>query len=165
MNYLNDKEYNYYINDIITNKEFQILDEIPHHNGTRLGHSYKVSYNSYRIAKLLKLDYISVARAGLLHDFYVDTTKDYKKVSKKVKLYTINHPRHAVYNSKKLFCINNKEEDIIKCHMFPLDTSIPKYLESWIVNIVDTFISTAEFAKKFSYQLNLFLLILINIKK
>ena len=35
-------------------------------------HLIKVSYKSYKIAKKLDLDYVSVARAGLLHDFYLD---------------------------------------------------------------------------------------------
>lgn len=32
----------------------------------------KVSYRAYKTAKKLNLDYIKTARAGLLHDFYLD---------------------------------------------------------------------------------------------
>ena len=165
MNYNKDKNFLYHISDIINNEEYKIISTIPHHGETRLDHSYKVAYNSYKIAKFLKLDYVSVARAGMLHDFYVDTTKDYKKISKKIKLFAHSHPLDAVNNSKKLFELNKLEEDIIKTHMFPFNLRVPKYLESWIVNIVDTFIGAFEFSKKFSYQMNLFVLFFVNFRK
>ena len=50
--------------------------------------------------------------------------------------------------------------------MFPIDYRIPKYLESWIVNLVDTSVSVNEFSKKFGYKLsyvsNLLLIVLLN---
>lgn len=58
---------------------------------------------------------------------------------------------------------------MIKCHMFPLDVRIPKYAESWIVNLVDTGVSVCEFSKKFGYQFsylfNLYLILLFNTMK
>ena len=44
---------------------------IQHGSTTTLDHSIAVSYLAYRLARKLDLDYISVARAGLLHDFYL----------------------------------------------------------------------------------------------
>ena len=164
-----DKEYSYLIRDIINNNKIKELSNISHHGETRLDHSLKVSYYSYKISKVLRLDYRETARAGLLHDFYMDRTKDYNNVKDKVKLYTIGHPKNAVENANELFYLSEKEKDIIRTHMFPFDFKIPKYLESWVVNIVDTCISTFEFTKKFSYQLNtalnLWLLLFINLRK
>jgi len=165
----NDINYKNIVNDIINNNEFNKLSEIPHHGETRMEHSIKVSYYSYKISKFLKLNYRETARAGLLHDFYFDRTKDYKQVKDKVKLYTTGHPGDALKNADELFILSDKEKDIIKAHMFPLSFSIPKYLEAWVVNGVDTVISTYEFFKKFSYQLNtvlnVWLILLINLRK
>lgn len=170
MNFLNkDINYKNIVNGIMNNEEFSKLSNIPHHGGTRLDHSIRVSYISYKVSKFLKLDYIQTARAGLLHDFYFERTKDFKQVKDKVKLYTVGHPLDALENADKHFILSDKEKDIIRTHMFPIDFRIPKYLEGWVVNLVDTGVSLFEFTKKFSYQLNtalnIWLILFINIKK
>lgn len=170
MNFLKeDKEYNFLIEDIINNNKFSELSKIAHHGDTRLDHSLKVSYYSYKISKALQLDYKETARAGLLHDFYLNRTKDYKNVKDKVKLFSIGHPKVAVKNAEEIFYLSEKEKDIIRTHMFPLDFKIPKYLESWIVNVVDTSVSVYEFSRKFSYQLsailNIWILLFFNSMK
>lgn len=66
---LNDFEYNDLVEDILANKEFRKLENFIHHKTDRLEHSKRVSLYSYKICKMLKLDYVSAARGGLLHDF------------------------------------------------------------------------------------------------
>ena len=148
-----DWEYSNIVEPIFQNKEFDKLSNIRHHNSTRMEHSIKVSYYSYVIAKYLKLNYESVAKAGLLHDFFTETTVDYKKIRDKVSFFTFKHPQDALINSKKHFELTTLEEDIITTHMFPLDIRVPKYAESWIVNMVDTWVSGIEFWKKVSYPI------------
>jgi len=164
-----DLDYKYLVNDIMNNEDFSKLSNIPHHGETRLDHSIKVSYISYKISKFLKLDYRQTARAGLLHDFYFDRTVHHKRIKEKVKLYTTGHPCDALENANNNFILSDKERDIIKTHMFPLDFRIPKYLEGWVVNLVDTGISFYEFTKKFSYKLNtafnIWLILSINLRK
>lgn len=161
-----DEQYISLVKDILDTKEFANMKNIKHHDSNRLDHSLKVSYYSYKIAKALRVDYIDVARAGLLHDFYLERTVDYKKAKDKFLLFTTKHPQDAVHNASKFFELNEKEIDIIKTHMFPIDYRIPKYLESWIVNLVDTSVSVNEFSKKFGYKLsyvsNLLLIVLLN---
>lgn len=161
-----DAEYMNLVSDILELKEFQQMKHIRHHDNNRMEHSLKVSYYSYKIAKALHVDYTEVARGGLLHDFFLERTVDYTKVKDKVLLYTTKHPQEALDNAKKYFRLSSKEEDIIKCHMFPLDYRVPKYIESWIVNLVDTGLSTHEFSKKFSYKLsyatNVMMILLLN---
>lgn len=162
----NDQEYNRIVRHILDNEDFSKMENIKHHDSNRLDHSLKVSYYSYKIAKTLRLDYVQTARGGLLHDFFLERTIDYDKFKDKVKLYTFKHPHDAVEMSKERFSITPMEEDMIRCHMFPLDINIPKYAESWIVNLVDTGISVFEFSKKFGYKLsyaaNLYVILLLN---
>lgn len=164
--YSNDQEYLFIIDGIMKNDEFSKIENIKHHNTTRLDHSMKVSYYSYKIAKTLKLDYVGVARGGLLHDFYTDEIRACKKISDKIKLFSVKHPKDAVNNASRYFNLSEKEIDIIKSHMFPVDYKIPKYAESWIVSLVDKVLSFGEFSKKFGYKFsyifNLYLVFILN---
>ncbi len=167
--YNNDQEYLLIIDNIMKNEEFKKMDNIKHHNTTRLDHSLKVSYYSYKIAKSLKLDYKDVARGGLLHDFYTEKISDMDKVKDKILLFSVKHPDEAVLNSLEYFDLSEKEINIIRTHMFPIDYKIPKYAESWIVSIVDKVLSINEFSRKLGhkliYALNLYLLFVVNIIK
>lgn len=156
----------YYINivrDILEHEEFNKIKYIEHHGITRFEHSIKVAYTSYKIAKFLRLDYKEVARAGLLHDFFLsDEDRTFKD---RFVSYFI-HPKYAVETSQRYFDLSDKEIDIIKSHMFPAYLSVPKYVESWIVSLVDKTFSSFEFLTKFrykfSYAINIFILFLIN---
>lgn len=140
--YYEDKQYLIRINDILENKEFQKMETITHHEGNRLDHSIRVSYYSYRLAKLLKLDSEKVARAALLHDFFLEQNTG-ATVKEKAKM-MLMHPEYALENSKKYFKLSSIEEDIILSHMFPIGKHIPKYFESWMVDIVDDIASIYE---------------------
>ena len=168
-NDIKDHKYKQIVSDIIDNNEYKKLANIKHHDETRMKHCIKVSYYSYWIAKILRLDYYSTARAGMLHDFYFERTKEKEKKLDKIKLFSTGHPKDAVINACKYFNLSEKEKDIIKSHMFPIDYRIPKYAESWIVSFVDKVVSFKEFGVKFHYQLyatlNVWLLLLINLKK
>ena len=133
--YYKDKLYISKVNDILEHPEFKKLENIIHHEGNRMNHSIRVSYHSYRICKFFHLDCDKVARAGLLHDFFFE---DNTKLNIKDRLNVlINHPIYACNNAKKYFEISKLEEDIISSHMFPIGKNIPKYLESWVVDLVD----------------------------
>ena len=54
------------VGNILDNEEFNQIKRIEHHGTTRFEHSVRVSYYSYKISKLLHLDYVETARAGLL---------------------------------------------------------------------------------------------------
>lgn len=142
----NVKTYNYdqkYI-DIIKyideNDEFKKIVNKKHHGKSRYNHSKKVSYLSYRIARFLNLNYQETAKAGLLHDYF---TEDNLHLNDRIKS-LFKHPNIALNNSRKLFKLSKKEENIIISHMFPLSKNIPTYFESWIVNMVDKIVSLEE---------------------
>ena len=164
--YKDDEEYLCIINSIIENDKFKKMGDIKHHNTTRLNHLIKVSYYSYKISKFLKLDYHDTARGGLLHDFYIEEISNCSNVKDKIKLFTIQHPKEALVNSKEICVLSDKEANIIESHMFPVNYKVPKYAESWIVSFVDKGLSFNEFFNKFKYKFicafNLYLIFILN---
>lgn len=163
-NKYNDKEYINIVRDIIENEEFNKTKEIMHHGLNRFDHCMRVSYYSYKVTKLLKLDYEDVARAGLLHDFFFVDNNEVDKTKRLDVL--INHPKYALVNSKRYFSLTDKEEDIITSHMFPISLRAPKYMESWIVDIVDNVIAVVEACyatrKHLGVAVNFLLLVILN---
>lgn len=149
-----NKEFYNIIEDILENETFQKLKLYKHHYiYTRFEHSLSVSYYSYLVCKFLKLDYISAARAGLLHDlFFYDCENKFTRPKNHIK----NHPIIALKNAKQLFSLNNKEQDIILKHMWPLTFSLPKYLESFIITFVDKYCAFKEWKNFCAYYIYAF---------
>ena len=129
----NDLQYMNIIRNYINNENFQKTREIEHHGITRFEHSLKVSYYSYRVAKALRLDFEEAAVGGLLHDFFLSPEEMSKK--EKVESY-FTHPKLALQTALSEFDLTVKEQDMIRSHMFPMNISVPKYMESWIVSVV-----------------------------
>lgn len=133
---------------IITHEAYQQMKHIKHHNDSVYEHCVDTAYVSYKIAKKMNLDYISITRGCLLHDFYL-----YKfKKGKGVKAFSApfeharNHPLIALENALKYFELNDKEKDIIKNHMFPI--GIPRSSEAWIATFVDKILAVSEYSTR-----------------
>lgn len=138
-----DREYMAIVNDLLAQPAVQKLaDYTQHHHSNRLQHSIAVSYDSYRIAKRLHLDYRSTARAGLLHDLFY---YDWRTTKFDLGTHAFIHPRVALRNAEKITPLNKKEKDIILKHMFGATMATPRYLESLIVSLVDDFEAEHEF--------------------
>lgn len=132
MNKYNNKEFLNIINPILKIEEFSKLKNIQHHGISRYDHCMRVAYFTYKVSKKLHLHYKEATEAALLHDFFTDEVKEEKSIARLRK-----HPNFAVENAKKYFSLNDMQEDIIRSHMFPVTFTPPKYLESWLVDIVD----------------------------
>lgn len=158
-----DVLYNEIVENILNNEEFNKIKQIEHHGTTRFEHSLRVSYFSYKISKLLHLDYRETARAGLLHDFFIS---DQNRTTKERFLDTFTHPTRAIKTASEHFELSDRELNIIASHMFPTYYILPKYAESWIVVLVDKIVGTYEFGVKFKYKMsymaNIFILLLLN---
>lgn len=152
------------VRDILNNEEFCKMKNITHHGLNRYDHSLRVSYLSYNVSKALRLDYNKVARAALLHDFFLEDNKDF---SIKGKVHTlVNHPKYALNNACNYFYLSDMEKDIILTHMFPVSLNVPKYVESWIVDIVDDCVSIYErlhgISKQLSFATSYMFILLLN---
>ncbi len=162
-NFYKDLEYMEVVKDILANDKFIKMGNYKHHGITRLEHSLRVSYYSYRVAKKLRLNDVATARGGLLHDFFLNEDLSLKKQ----KFSIIFHPYVALSNSCEQFQISDLEKDIIVNHMFPtIPYKVPKYLESWLVSCIDKIVALYEFyfsyGKSFMYRLsNLYIILFL----
>ncbi|WP_096494325.1 HD domain-containing protein [Limosilactobacillus fermentum] len=138
-----DGEYVALVSDLLEQQAVQKLaNYTQHHHSNRLQHSIAVSYDSYRLAKRLNLDYQATARAGLLHDLFY---YDWRTTKFDLGTHAFIHPRVALRNAEKITSLSNKEKDIILKHMFGATVAVPRYWESLIVSLVDDYEAEQEF--------------------
>lgn len=149
-----DEQYCEIVNDLLENSNVQKLQYFVHHHyNNRLDHSLEVSYISYLIAKKLNLDYVSVARAGLLHDLFLLEVDEVEALG--LGSHYDVHPRLALENARNITSVNKIEEDIILKHMFLVSrSSAPKYKESWIVTMVDKYAALLDVLSPLPIRLN-----------
>ena len=152
----NDAQYLDLVGDLIETDEVQRLKNYTqHHNGTRLDHCIRVSYESYLLAKKFHLDVRSTARAGLLHDLFY---YDWRTTKFTLGTHAFIHPRVALRNAEKITTLNDKEKDIILKHMWGATIARPKYAESSIVSLVDDAQAVSEYTDHVRKNLRLKLL-------
>jgi len=139
----NIREFESIINDIILNPTVQEMKNFRQHCSISCyEHCKNVALYSYIICKKLSLDYVSSARAGMLHDLFL---YDWRyKVNGRKGFHAFLHPRIALNNSLKLFDLNDKEKDIILKHMWPCTIVPPKYKETYIITLVDKYCAIKE---------------------
>ena len=104
----------------------------------------QVAYYTYIACKKMRLDYVSATRAAMVHDLFLyDWRKKYRNVDLP-GLHAFVHPKIALKNASKLFDLNDIEKDVISKHMWPVTFGFPKYMESYIVTIMDKYSACLE---------------------
>lgn len=154
-----DNEYMSIASPILNHNEFIKTKQIVHHGSTRFNHSVKVSYLAYKLSKMLGCDARSSVRAGVLHDFFLE--RDDKNIATETRM-LIKHPSLAKQNAITYFGVNEKEQNIIESHMFPISNVAPKSKEAWIVTLCDKIVAMFEGAYTVKAQLTVWMLFLIN---
>lgn len=120
----------------------QLKNCYQHFNTTRFQHSINVSYYSFLLCRKFKLDYVSAARAGLLHDLYL---YDWKKKEQPYEgRHSCVHPMVALETAKELCEVNGIMEDAILHHMWPMSIHMPKHREGWALQFVDKYCALTE---------------------
>lgn len=169
-------EFDEYVCDILNNEYFLETKKDLHHGTSKYEHSLRVAKLSFRLGKYLKADLRSVARAGLLHDFFFGTRKENPENS------YLKHPVTASNNAKKYFNVTEKEAEAIKTHMFhhvlikkifpfinrhekaTIKEFKPKSKEGWIICLSDLLVSLMECERfQFTYTFNVAVLLVFNI--
>ena len=138
-----DKEYLCLILDLLLEEKVQRMKQYrQHYNISCFQHCLFVSYNTYLICKKYKLDYISAARAGLLHDLYLYDWR--KRENGRKGHHAFTHPNTAIEEASSFINLNDKEIDIIKKHMWPVTIAFPRYKETFILTVIDKYFAIAE---------------------
>lgn len=117
------------------------LSQYPHHRGkTRLDHVKEVAHLSFLLGRRLSLDGEAIIRGALLHDLFF-----YDWLREGPRLHGFRHHTIALNNARRITRLSQKEEDIIKKHMWPLTLVPPRYPESLVVSLADTYCSIRDY--------------------
>lgn len=154
-----DKEFMSVASPILSHKEFLKTKSIVHHGNTRYNHSVRVSYTAFKLSKILGFDTNAVIRAGALHDFFL--VRDDKNIMTSTKM-LIDHPKMAKENAIKYFGVNEKEQNIIESHMFPISNIAPKSKEAWMVSLSDKIVAAFEGIARAKAQIGVWMVFLVN---
>jgi len=122
----------------------RMKEYIQHGRVTTLEHGERVARMSCRLNRTLHLraDEGALARGALLHDFYL---YDWHKVNENNWLHGFRHPERAARNAALYAGAGEKEQEIIRSHMWPLTlTHIPRSREAWLVCFADKWCSLEE---------------------
>ncbi len=126
---------------LLKKPEVMKLAEYRHHRQkTRLDHVVEVAYLSFLWGRRLGLDCDAIVRGALLHDLFF-----YDWLREGPRLHGFRHHNIALRNARKIIRLSRKEEDIIRKHMWPLTVIPPRYAESMIVSLVDTYCCTMDY--------------------
>lgn len=146
MDFTTENEYLGCVNDLIDHEMVTKMQDFVQHGGIScLEHSIYVSYLSFRVCKMLRFDYCSAARGGLLHDFFL---YDWHIDKQHEGLHGFTHPKTALKNADRFFCLNHIERDIIRNHMWPMTIRFPRYKESFVVLMIDKYCTLKEIFTK-----------------
>ena len=139
----NDKEFIEIIEDLLQNKMVQDMKNYRQHYETSCyDHCLQASYYCYKICKKRNWDYVSAARATMVHDLFLYEWR--KRQPDRKGLHAFTHPRTAYENACKIMDLNKKEKDIILKHMWPLTIKFPRYKESFLLTLVDKYCALSE---------------------
>jgi len=143
MNQYNNEEFQEIIKELIANNTVQQMKNFrQHYNTSCFEHCYSVAYYCFLICKKYHLDYISVTRAAMLHDLFLYDWRIRQPNRKGFHAFT--HGKQACKNACELFCLTEKEKDMIIKHMWPVTLPFPRYLESYIVTLMDKYSACKE---------------------
>lgn len=139
----NIAEFKMCIEDLLAHDYIQEMKQYNHHSQvTCFEHSLTVAYTSFMVCRALGWDYRAAARGGLLHDLFL---YDWHTTKPAEGLHGFVHPRLALNNALQVCSLNKIERDIILKHMFPLTWPAPRYKESTVVCLVDSYCAVREF--------------------
>lgn len=132
--------------DILRSDNFRATGgHIQHGNMTVNSHCMNVAKYSIAISEKLHIpcSQRELIRGALLHDYFLYDWHDKEHV-RPWRLHGFFHPGIALKNAAREYLLTQREEDIIKKHMWPLTVVPPMCREAWIVTTADKWCSLME---------------------
>lgn len=124
-------------------KAAEMKKYIQHGRVTTWQHGLSVARESFLLARRLHLKNIEerqLVRAAFLHDYFL-----YDWHEQGDSFHGFHHPDIAAENAARDFDISDREENIIRSHMWPLTfRHLPKSREAVIVSVADKIVSLRE---------------------
>lgn len=134
------------LSDIRTHeKVHEMRRYIQHGRVSTYDHCDRVARLSYCLNRRfrLKADERTLLVGAMLHDFYLYDW--HAKDNGEHRWHGFIHADRAIQNAKRFLGIGEDVEQVIRCHMWPLNiTRIPPSREAWIVCLADKIISFQE---------------------
>ncbi len=133
--------------EITSSDKYQALKTFRQHGTYSVyDHSINVYKTCFKIIKRyhLKLDEKSLAKAALLHDYFLYDWHD----KDCPKHHFTRHPYRAVKNARRDFGLTKKEEKMMLSHMFPAGLKVPTSREAVILTLADKRCAISEFLHK-----------------
>ena len=140
-----EREIHYILKEYLENVQVQSMrNYIQHGSVSTYRHCWNVVNISYELNKFLHLhaNKEELLIGALLHDFYL---YDWHENDPSHRLHGYHHALTSKNNAVRYFDINENIQNIIYCHMWPLNiTRIPQCKEAWIVCMADKYSSIIE---------------------
>ncbi|MEG0805812.1 MAG: HD domain-containing protein [Lachnospiraceae bacterium] len=116
---------------------------IQHGNTSVYTHSVSVAICTLKLSRMLpgKKNRRELVRAALLHDYFL---YDWHKEENRHQWHGFRHPEKAAKNASRDFKLSEKEQEIIRRHMFPLTPIPPNSIEGVLVCVADKICSIKE---------------------
>lgn len=136
------------IRDVAEHPAVRQMKKYPQHGNTSCyKHCLRVAFQNYTVCRRLGLDARSAARAGMLHDLFLYDWHTHKELTGE-RWHGLTHAEKAYRNAGKYFRLNRIEEDVIRCHMWPLTPRrFPRTKEGWVIVLTDKYSGLLETGK------------------
>ena len=137
---------------IIFHPDYQKMKELKAHGKkTVYEHSMDVARLAFKWNRSMKLniDEKELVTGALLHDFYLYDWHDARIDVPLFKMHGYTHPFTACKNAVEKFDIDERTQNIIKSHMWPLTLrTVPENKAAWLVCLCDKAVAAVETVKR-----------------
>lgn len=126
-----------YATDILSSPGMEKSRAFNHHAGiSTYEHSCLVARICLVLSDMLPfpIDRYRLVRGALLHDYFL---YDWHAPGERYRFHNFTHPKKALKNARRDFCVTDIEEDMILRHMFPLTPFPPRTTEGKILCLAD----------------------------